>query len=228
MSYLSSACVPSSGYTALIIGQDYYSILNYTSSSINSNLLNQPKKQHSTWGLMSYTSLHGGSGDLSGLLTPVDYGSGIEWSFGLIDKFPGAALQLGLWFVGSEDFVAQGKADNNIDKLINFVSDMTIRHRLNNFDNDITEYDNDNRNDIKKRKKKDKRALTSEEDITHHRLPLIDLDSDSNQSQDQKSYQDMSFYIRLGYEFDNPENKYNPNSYIKAFRRIGITSISIS
>jgi hypothetical protein len=223
--WVTSACVPLSGYTALIIGQDYYSILNYTSSTINTNLPHVKDNTNTAWGVMSYSSLKGGSGgDLGGLLTPVNYGSGVEWAEGLTVAYPGAALQLGLWFVGNEDLVAQGLADKNIYKLISFIEDMTISHRLDDYDNDISEYDNDI--DFKKKKKK-KRGINrnlrieiesdSDDDVEsiYHRSPLLDGNVDD------KKYQDMSFYIRIGYEFDNPDNNYDPSAYKKAFRRIG-------
>jgi hypothetical protein len=35
-----------------------------------------------------------------------------------------------------------------------------------------------------------------------------------------KSYENNSFYIRIGYEFDSSENNYDPFDYIGAFRRI--------
>jgi hypothetical protein len=65
---LMTPCIPIEGKTALIIGQDYNSINNYTTA------LNVP------FGLMSYTALRSDNGHLAGLSHPIDYGSGIEWA----------------------------------------------------------------------------------------------------------------------------------------------------
>ena len=66
-------CIPEPYKTALIIGQDYYSISNYSTVM-----------DHHIFGTMSYTALRSpSSGNLGGLRYPVNYGSG-EVSF---DKF---------------------------------------------------------------------------------------------------------------------------------------------
>lgn len=168
---------------------------------------------------MSYTSIKGGAvGALGGLLSPVDYGTGIEWASGLISAYPGSALQLGLWMVGSENDVANGNVDENIDRLIEFVQDMTFSHRLDDYNNDITEYDNDydttKRNHHHIHRKLTNDGYNDNSDLHRRRSPIHE---DGSEQQD---YQDMSFYIRIGYEFDNPENHYDPENYKLAFRRI--------
>ena len=78
-----SVCIPANGYTALIIGQDYVNIANYTSNFGFAS------------GYMSYTALRSPSGDLAGLTESVDYGSGVECAKCLIDDFKPSILQLG-------------------------------------------------------------------------------------------------------------------------------------
>jgi hypothetical protein len=94
---------------------------------------------------------------------------------------------------------------------------MTFSHRLDDYNNDITEYDNDNVYDSKRNHHHIHRKLTTDGNSDLHRRPSPILDTDGSEQQD---YQDMSFYIRIGYEFDNPENHYDPENYKKAFRRI--------
>lgn len=107
-------CIPGPGRTALIIGQDYHSINNYTAAfSSNSN----------PFGLMSYTALHSpNGGDLAGMSDPIDYGSGIEWVQGLVTKYPSSAIQLGLWLVGQLDGVLVGQYDDSIHRLAAFMN----------------------------------------------------------------------------------------------------------
>ena len=56
-------CVPVQGKTALVVGQDFYSITNYTKAF-----------DAIPFGVMSYTALRSDTGDLTGLLEPIDYG----------------------------------------------------------------------------------------------------------------------------------------------------------
>ena len=56
-------CVPVQGKTALVVGQDFYSITNYTTAF-----------DAIPFGVMSYTALRSDTGDLTGLLDPIDYG----------------------------------------------------------------------------------------------------------------------------------------------------------
>ena len=46
---------------------------------------------------MAYTSLL----NVSGLDSPTQYGSGVEWAGGLMSLFPEADLQLGLYLAGA-------------------------------------------------------------------------------------------------------------------------------
>ena len=68
-------CVPVEGKTGLILGQDFFSITNYTAA------LGPPAVP---FGVMSYTALRGGkAGGLRGLRSPVNYGSGVQWATGV-------------------------------------------------------------------------------------------------------------------------------------------------
>jgi hypothetical protein len=63
-------CVPILGHSALLIGQDYFSITNYSSVL-----------HHHIFGTMSYTALRSkSSGNLGGLRYPVNYGSGKNYN----------------------------------------------------------------------------------------------------------------------------------------------------
>ena len=66
-----SPCVPKKDKVGLIIGQDYWSIRNYTSFYHSEN--------PNPFGLAAYTALDGINGRLTGLWSPINYGSGIEW-----------------------------------------------------------------------------------------------------------------------------------------------------
>ena len=106
-------CIPSQkGMTALILGQDYYSIGNYTKAYDS-----QP------YGVMAYTALASAeTGALKGLRDPIDYGTGIEWASGLMNRYPNASLQLGLWLVDGLDRVVEGSLDHQISDLINYLT----------------------------------------------------------------------------------------------------------
>lgn len=143
-----SPCSPITGKTALVIGQDLYSITNYTAST---------ELQRKPFGLMSYTALKSDLGELTGLKKPIEYGSGIEWVDGLIGLYPKSSIQLGLWLVDQCGDVVSGLLDHNIQRLAKFMKDRS-KH--------------------------------------------------------------TSFYLRIGYEFDRSENKYEPSTYRVAFQRI--------
>jgi hypothetical protein len=72
--------------------------------------------------VMSYASLANLSTTLTALSVPVDYGSGVQWSSGLVSLYPNASLQLGLWMVGLIDSVNSGKMDKDIIALGNYLS----------------------------------------------------------------------------------------------------------
>jgi hypothetical protein len=87
-------CIPAKGKTALIIGQDYDSIINYT------NEISQP------FGYMTYTAItFNMSSNLAGVLEPLEYGSGIEWAKGLLEFNPNAALQIGTTLYTSNTYL---------------------------------------------------------------------------------------------------------------------------
>lgn len=105
-------CIPTKGKTSLVIGQDLDSISNYT----------QAFPRHPPFGLMAYTALTSNhSNNIAGLLQPIEYGSGIEWAKGLLDKYKNASLQLGLYMVNSCGYIATGLLDEDIDALATFL-----------------------------------------------------------------------------------------------------------
>jgi hypothetical protein len=140
-------CIPRPGLTAITIGQDFEEINAYSSSFAT--------YQPSPFALMSYTSLNSKEGNLTGLMSPVNYGSGIQWMAGLSQAYPRSALQLGLWIVDQTSAISNGHYDDLIEKL------------------------------------------------------AIDLNTTGR-----------PIYLRIGYEFDNPSNRYLPNEYKLAFQRI--------
>jgi hypothetical protein len=87
----SRPCLPIAGKTAVMIGQDYNSISNYTRAF--TTLHPYP------FGLMSYTTVKNEHGILTGLQNPIDYGAGVEWMKGLVAKYPSSSIQLGLYLV---------------------------------------------------------------------------------------------------------------------------------
>jgi hypothetical protein len=106
-------CVPKKGKVGLVIGQDYQSVLNYTRA------FNTPPL--TPFGVSSYTALESDNGRLTGLWQPIDYGSGIQWAGGYHESYPHSALQLGLYLVGKERAVAEGKLDREVDFLGEFL-----------------------------------------------------------------------------------------------------------
>ena len=110
VSLASVPCTPARGKTALIIGQDYRSILEYSKS------IEKP------FGFMTYTAISFNSSEsLAGLKFPVDYGSGIEWSKGLLEFQSGSSLQIGLYLVNSCGYIMTGLLDGYIDELGSFL-----------------------------------------------------------------------------------------------------------
>lgn len=131
---------PEAGRTVLFIGQDQDTINEYVKAT----------GQIPT-GVMIYTSVQ----EAHGLSQPIDYGSGIMHAQALIEKYPGASVQMGLYMVGALDDILSGVYDFNIDKIGEWIK-------------------NSNR--------------------------LV--------------------YVRVGYEFDLPQNRYEPEPYKKAYRYI--------
>ena len=110
VSLASVPCTPARGKTSLIIGQDYRSILEYSKS------IEKP------FGFMTYTAISFNSSEsLAGLKFPVDYGSGIEWSKGLLEFQSGSSLQIGLYLVNSCGYIMTGLLDGYIDELGSFL-----------------------------------------------------------------------------------------------------------
>ena len=106
-------CIPISKKTGLIIGQDLGSIRNYTRFF----RLEQPIP----FGQMVYSTLHSGAQELSGLWEPIEYGSGIQWSDGLLSSFPGSSIQLALYLVRQLEAINQGNFDSLIHQLTNYI-----------------------------------------------------------------------------------------------------------
>lgn len=102
-------------------------------------------------GFMIYTSLQ----NLEGLEEDVEYGTGAMSGNFILQNYKKAALQIGLFLVGSLDSVVDGSLDENIKKLGEW--------------------------------------------ITKTKVPV---------------------FLRIGYEFDFPENNYDPELYKQAFRYI--------
>lgn len=137
---LSGGFVPKDGQTLLFCGQNNES----SDSFVKLN-----KKVPA--GFMFYTALS----DLQGLEDNTDFGSGETSGDYLVKKYPGAALQIGLYLVNSLDDVIDGSLDENIKKLALWIKKVKV--------------------------------------------PV---------------------FLRIGYEFDYPENNYEPEKYKKAFRYI--------
>lgn len=110
---ISTPCIPRAGKVALIVGQDYGSIMNYT--TIFSQIHFRP------FGFMTYTTLNGSDGQLAGLENAIDYGSGIEWTEGIVQRFPRSSIQLGLYLVNQLEAINSGIFDPIIVKLVNYV-----------------------------------------------------------------------------------------------------------
>ena len=90
----------------LCIGQDYWSIMNYTA------VMGKPACA------MSYASLYNLT---AALWNGTEYGSGVEHAARLLQALPDADLQLGLWLVGGLDDITNGSWDAAISELVNFV-----------------------------------------------------------------------------------------------------------
>jgi hypothetical protein len=131
---------PAAGKTLLFIGQDKDTVSDYVQAT-----------GHTPTGVMVYTSIQ----EARGLDEPVDYGSGILHAQVIVDKYPQASIQIGLYMVGALEEILKGQFDSNIDKIGTWI-------------------------------------------IKSNRL----------------------VYVRIGYEFDLPQNGYNPELYKKAFRYI--------
>jgi len=133
--------VPEPGKTLLFVGQDWKTITSYMKGV-----------GAMPFGFTTYTSIQ----KLEGVTRAANTPGGIHNAQGVIDHYPGAALQIGLYMVGALDDVIQGVYDKNIKKLSTWLL--------------------------------------------------------KNKS--------TRIYLRLGYEFDLPQNKYDPQKYIQAYRDI--------
>lgn len=131
---------PPEGKTLLFIGQDKATIDTYIKST-----------GHNPVGLMVYTSVQ----EVRGLWDAADYGSGVMHAQALIEEYPQAAIQIGLYMVGALPGILKGEFDSNLDKIGIWIK-------------------------------------TSDHPV----------------------------YVRIGYEFDLPQNNYDPVLYKKAYRYI--------
>lgn len=220
-----SPCVPSRGHSALIIGQDFESINNYTAAVGVHDVSD---------GFMSYTALKSNNGDLSGLENAANYGSGIEWSLGLLQKYPGKALQLGLWLVDSLDAINKGALDKKIDYLIEFLHVSTNSTAYN--PQVLSTPESMNRRSIlldslhlpssssSPAGTLDDTPLESTHKISSTTSSNSTNTTDTQRKKDKKRLKSHSLispvYLRIGYEFDNPNNNYEPEAYKEAFRHI--------
>lgn len=158
---MTDACEPVSGQTYLAIGQDLFSISEYTQAQYNYSLHQgniRPMYTFAPAAAMVYTDLE----HLRGLSRPVDYGSGIEYTDGILNSiFPGlgVGLQIGMWLNGTYGCrqIMNGELDQKIESF---------------------------------------------------RMYLEQANA-------------SAFFIRLGYEFDNPLFGYtDPTLYVEAFQKI--------
>jgi len=131
---------PPEGRTLLFVGQDL--------DTIDAYLKDHPVMPA---GLMGYTSLQ----NLEGIDERYDDGGGVMHAQALVEKYPGTAIQIGLYMVDQLDGAASGHYDDRIDKLGEW--------------------------------------------IRSSNRPV---------------------FLRVGYEFDNPGNHYDPAHYIQAYRRV--------
>src|SRR5262249_46002924 len=98
--------VPPKGSCLLIIGQDKGGIAEHVG-----------KLEGRPAGVMSYTSIQ----RLEGLSKPEQSGGAVQDAAHLLETYPHAVLQLGLYLVGALEGVVQGKYDDNIDKLADWI-----------------------------------------------------------------------------------------------------------
>jgi hypothetical protein len=75
---------------------------------------------------MAYTALHSDTGNLTGLTTPIDYGSGVEYVLGLTSMYPNTAIQLGLYLVDSCEAINRGSLDQHINQLGHFIKSINV------------------------------------------------------------------------------------------------------
>jgi len=115
-------------------------------------------------GLMFYTSIQ----NMDGLDRPANHGAGILYAQYFINRYPNTVIQLALYMVGALDNTLNGKYDQNILKLANWMKSVN-----------------------------------------------------------------RPIYFRIGYEFDLPDNGYDPVKYQQAYRYIvdhlrsqGVTNVA--
>jgi hypothetical protein len=147
------------GSTQLLIGQDLGSVLHYMQAF-------SAWPQGALHGSMVYTALRNEYGHLTGLTSPIDYGSGVQWAEGLrrcliedeweekikdndAKDFPlqQPVLQVGLWLVDQCAEIARGELDDHIRSLGEFLSSgnhwpgpVLLRVGY-EFDSDLNHYD---------------------------------------------------------------------------------------
>jgi hypothetical protein len=139
-----NSCRPKRGSTYLTIGQDLFSINEYVTSLYNASLHRNDSPSDGRLppsvasllpsAFMVYTDIQ----SLKGLITPVDYGSGVEYANGIFELFhasedaqppkrPQIGLQIGLWISGSCSQLAAGQLDHRIDELIHYMEIIPAR-----------------------------------------------------------------------------------------------------
>ena len=126
--------------TLIFVGQDGDTIKQYVQ-----------KTGLTPTGVMFYTSVQ----RMEGLLSVIDIGAGPQHGTGLLEQYPNAAIQIGLYMVDALNGILAGTFDANLDILANWL-------------------------------------------IKADRL----------------------VFLRIGYEFDNPDNHYDPTLYKNAYRHI--------
>lgn len=149
----SAKFLPPDDKILLFIGQDRESIDTY------SRELNTVPA-----GVMFYTSVQ----TLTGITDPIDYGAGFQDASYLLREYPDAAIQIGLYLVGTLPQILDGKYDENINRLGEWLKET--------------------------------------------RRPV---------------------FLRIGYEFDLPQNGYDPDLYKKTFQYLvdhwrvqGVTNVA--
>jgi hypothetical protein len=68
-------------------------------------------------GVMTYTSVQ----FADGLSSPVDHGGGVQHAQYLIERYPGTAVQIGLYMVGILDEILAGNHDENVRKIADWM-----------------------------------------------------------------------------------------------------------
>lgn len=103
-------CVPKTGKTLLVVGQDVDSIASYADT------FGAPA------GLSAYTDVV----TLGGVRARADHGGGVQDVDDLVRTYPGASLLLAVWAVGELRNVTAGVHDRSIDELADWIRDAGV------------------------------------------------------------------------------------------------------